>query len=776
MPGHNADTTTNQPTTRKRGRRGRPAKVLQLPPHLAHVRQSSALHRAVVRAAEALADRQDLVDASPEGEEALWRFAAASAGDTVTYELDSSDEHFLASLNAVLNHPALAATGPNRPLTEDRLELMIDLLEKASFWRRTPTLAAFTPHASLTRDRGAVDRGDESMCTVCAGGMVGEDDPIVSCTRCTVAVHASCGGIRDVPAVLWLCARCVAKDPVNVQCLLCPVTDGLFAIANNESGTLEKLRKALTTSADADEQTRRRRKRTNPFGRTRFNLRATETTYVHVLCARFAPGSTVEPFDQDSFGGEQYGLAVDAIIAAARDGDGRACSLCFSSSGLVSHCSAAGCEQHMHVSCAREAGLLVVCSGQPKPSPSSGPRKTKPVPAVVAERAGAPQAGVLPNLNVRSVVANGPPKGSDDGLSRSPVYDDGLPHLETYCRTHTLQYELAALYREHMGELPSEADAAAARAVTAPAPTTATMPAPTTTSSSSSSSSSSAASPGAEFVRRLSESSALPTIARALELRGGARLGAVHPVVLYMVLRYWESRRARINKRRPLLKQLRTVAPLSAMNTLTAGEYAVRFCQLRQEFEKVRMLCDLLLKRELLKKEIVSVDLKELDRLEELAHAANGKVGPPRTLSLLAGKGKGKAGTAGAPPTRSRGGRPADARHSRASRSVRGRGGRGSRVAFGTRRRTRAADDEDEDGEESEGRDESDDAEEGEVLESSDESDSVIDDDDEDVGDMDESDEEEEEEEEEEEALESEDGSEEEAVQVVRKRRRRTLR
>jgi NuA3 HAT complex component NTO1 len=49
---------------------------------------------------------------------------------------------------------------------------------------------------------------DDIVCAVCASGDVENENQIVFCDICDVAVHQACYGILSVPAEQWLCSVC----------------------------------------------------------------------------------------------------------------------------------------------------------------------------------------------------------------------------------------------------------------------------------------------------------------------------------------------------------------------------------------------------------------------------------------------------------------------------------------------------------------------------------------------------------------------------------------
>lgn len=77
---------------------------------------------------------------------------------------------------------------------------------------------------------GACEEADDELCCVCGSGDWEEDNLIVFCARCNMAVHQVCYAVADVPAGDWLCDRCdqPADDAAAVRCAVCPSTTGAF--------------------------------------------------------------------------------------------------------------------------------------------------------------------------------------------------------------------------------------------------------------------------------------------------------------------------------------------------------------------------------------------------------------------------------------------------------------------------------------------------------------------------------------------------------------------
>ncbi len=62
------------------------------------------------------------------------------------------------------------------------------------------------------------------VCMVCSDGDFADDNLIVMCGRCNVAVHQNCYGIQVVPQGDWICDLCevFGRQGRQVACAVCP--------------------------------------------------------------------------------------------------------------------------------------------------------------------------------------------------------------------------------------------------------------------------------------------------------------------------------------------------------------------------------------------------------------------------------------------------------------------------------------------------------------------------------------------------------------------------
>lgn len=150
-------------------------------------------------------------------------------------------------------------------------------------------------------------------CSVCLDDQGTEENPLVYCDGCEVAVHQACYGIVQVPAGSWFCRKCESREGRDkIKCRLCPAVDG-----------------ALKKTEDGD--------------------------WAHVVCALYIPEvrfgniNTMEPIEINHIQIDRYN---------------KTCYLCeenkktTASVGAVMDCNKLGCKLSFHVTCAQTAGLL----------------------------------------------------------------------------------------------------------------------------------------------------------------------------------------------------------------------------------------------------------------------------------------------------------------------------------------------------------------------------------------------------------------------------------
>eukprot|EP00941_MAST-03F_sp_MAST-3F-sp1_P003536 g3536.t1 len=176
---------------------------------------------------------------------------------------------------------------------------------------------------------------DDSVCSVCFDGESGENNPIVFCDRCDIAIHQACYGVQDIPEGDYFCDACVyvmkmesklkekkakcygQKQSIlervqsTVKCALCPTTGG--ALKRTVCGK-----------------------------------------WAHLTCALWHPD--VRIVDIVKMGPIELPLQVTNLRTKQKI-RGPPCFVCKSSKGKTLQCCHPGCSRHYHPICAWFAGF-----------------------------------------------------------------------------------------------------------------------------------------------------------------------------------------------------------------------------------------------------------------------------------------------------------------------------------------------------------------------------------------------------------------------------------
>jgi len=242
----------------------------------------------------------------------------AQQENLIEYDLEEEDIEFLQELNerfaSLKKHKKHKKRKKRKKvLSENSLERIIDLLEKESFHQRHEVSLdhaldhlVHIPNWSLENQPSDVT---DLPCSVCNAPEWNEENLIVFCDGCDVAVHQQCYGIEVVPPgdEPWLCRRCESRE-TTVRCCMCPMKGG-----------------ALKRTKD---------------GR-----------WAHIACALWIPGPYLEDVDTME--------PIRGIENVPAEHANKVCCLCQKKVGFCVECTEPGCPHWFHVTCAFRVGLIV---------------------------------------------------------------------------------------------------------------------------------------------------------------------------------------------------------------------------------------------------------------------------------------------------------------------------------------------------------------------------------------------------------------------------------
>lgn len=124
------------------------------------------------------------------------------------YDVDEEDTAWLGIMNEKREAAGLT------PVTVDSLELLMDRLEKESYFQADVS--------------GNTVVDDDAVCCICMDGECQNTNVILFCDMCNLAVHQDCYGVPYIPEGQWLCRRCLQSPSRAVDCVLCPNQGGAF--------------------------------------------------------------------------------------------------------------------------------------------------------------------------------------------------------------------------------------------------------------------------------------------------------------------------------------------------------------------------------------------------------------------------------------------------------------------------------------------------------------------------------------------------------------------
>ena len=134
------------------------------------------------------------------------------------YDMDRTDNEFFKSLNKRRRQ------GARQPaVSKEVFETTMTLLELAWFWveQRMPPRTKF----KVTDE---IPDAEDQKCVICDDGECDNNNVIVFCDGCDIAVHQDCYGVPFIPEGQWLCKACQASRTKLLNCLFCPNRSGVF--------------------------------------------------------------------------------------------------------------------------------------------------------------------------------------------------------------------------------------------------------------------------------------------------------------------------------------------------------------------------------------------------------------------------------------------------------------------------------------------------------------------------------------------------------------------
>ncbi|KAL7997230.1 putative Zinc finger, RanBP2-type, Zinc finger, PHD-type, uvrABC system, subunit B [Plasmopara halstedii] len=247
--------------------------------------------------------------------------SSASPERKVTLNDDSTDRHEadikieanLAAMNQVARTLGPDKRGANFTDLKDD-DTIIKVMEPGTLKKTTPSSSwpdtVFQQAKRSERKEADSELVDDEYCAICLESESYDDDPIVFCDGCNVAVHQYCYGIHTLPSDKWFCAVCIeaiSNDgraaSSQPHCLLCPHRGGAYK-------------------------------------------RTACRQWVHVQCFLWIPELSVEQKGDDL-------LALGDIKSLDPDRKTLDCSLCHSQKGYgIIQCAHNQCLTAFHVSCA----------------------------------------------------------------------------------------------------------------------------------------------------------------------------------------------------------------------------------------------------------------------------------------------------------------------------------------------------------------------------------------------------------------------------------------
>lgn len=218
----------------------------------------------------------------------------------VEYNMDEADDALLEHLREDVLAENKHWQGKTELITRDVYEMVMDRLEKEYY---------YVHMQALLRSREEESDANRA-CDVCGERETANDNFLVFCDGCDIAVHQACYGIPYIPEDSWLCRPCLLQPSKRMACVMCPAEGGAF-------------------------------KQTSRGG------------WCHVVCVLFIP--------ELRFENAVFMEPIDGVEDALRTrrGRGEECSVCRGRKGVKVECSYRRCGTVYHVGCGANENLYM---------------------------------------------------------------------------------------------------------------------------------------------------------------------------------------------------------------------------------------------------------------------------------------------------------------------------------------------------------------------------------------------------------------------------------
>ncbi|KAK0547557.1 hypothetical protein OC846_004812 [Tilletia horrida] len=222
----------------------------------------------------------------------------AELKNRVEYDMDEQDQEWLDQVNAERKRSGMDT------ISYEVFEILVDRIEKEWFdlMKRVPK------KTSPSLGQGLADSVEDTRCAICDDGECENSNAIVFCDGCNLAAHQDCYGIPYIPEGQWLCRKCTVSPDRAISCILCPHEGGAFKQTSNGK-------------------------------------------WAHLLCAIWIPETGVS--------NPVYMEPIDGVEQIPKARWKLQCYLCRQRVGACIQCDNRNCCTAFHVTCAREAGLLL---------------------------------------------------------------------------------------------------------------------------------------------------------------------------------------------------------------------------------------------------------------------------------------------------------------------------------------------------------------------------------------------------------------------------------